>query len=217
MTDIENKIKEKLTEKFDAHIQEATIPRTQRMFVRVDGDALHDILKFLHDTFNFTHISTISGVDLGETIEIVYHLHGGGTFLGLKTRVSKSDPTIKTVTPIIPGAKWYEREIQDMLGVKVEGHPDPRRLILPENWPDNVFPLRKDWKVESVIPKEIWWSPEEPSKETKTEKVEKKENIIQNEAVAVKEKSEESQKSLPAPPATRKASRKTGQKANKEV
>lgn len=222
MTDTENKIKEKLTEKFNTRIQEITIPRVRRMFVRVDSETLHEVLKFLYDEFKFTHLSTISGADIGTEIELVYHLAGGGTFLGLKTRVPKSDPTIKTMTAIIPGANWYERELQDMFGVKIEGHPDPRRLILPETWPDNTFPLRKDWKAESMLPKEMWWSPEEPAKETKTEKVEKKENlvIVQNEAVAivaVKEKPEEPQTPSPAPPAARKASRKTGQKTNRGV
>lgn len=213
MTDIENKIKEKLTEKFNTRIQEVTIPRIRRMFVRADGEALHDVLKFLYDNFKFTHLSTISGADIGTEIELVYHLEGGGTFLGLKTRVPKSNPTIKTITAIIPGANWYEREIQDMFGVKVEGHPDPRRLILPETWPDNTFPLRKDWKAESMLPKEMWWSPEESAKETRIEKVEKKDNLDQDKTVAVKEKDDTQTPSF----TVRKASRKTTQKTGKGV
>jgi Ni,Fe-hydrogenase III component G len=67
--------------------------------------------------------------------------------LSLRTSVAKANPVLDTITPIIPGAILYEREIQDLLGLKVKGHPDPRRLVLPEGWPEGVYPLRKEYKV----------------------------------------------------------------------
>jgi Ni,Fe-hydrogenase III component G len=65
----------------------------------------------------------------------------------LGTFVPKANPVIDTITPIIPGAILYEREIQDLLGLKVKDHPDPRRLVLPDDWEEGVYPLRKDYKV----------------------------------------------------------------------
>jgi Ni,Fe-hydrogenase III component G len=53
---------------------------------------------------------------------------------------------IETVTDIFPGAVLYERDLMEMLGVQVKGHPDPRRLFLPDDWPAGKFPLRKEVK-----------------------------------------------------------------------
>jgi Ni,Fe-hydrogenase III large subunit len=51
---------------------------------------------------------------------------------------------VPSVTNIIPGANWHEREVYDLLGVKADGHPDPRRLVVSDDWPEDVFPLRKE-------------------------------------------------------------------------
>lgn len=92
------------------------------------------------------HLSTISGVDRGDTITVVYHLDCGSTLLSLKLNLPKSTPKVQTITDIFPGATLYERELMEMLGVKVEGHPDPRRLFLSDDWPVGVYPLHKEAK-----------------------------------------------------------------------
>ncbi|WFO74612.1 NADH-quinone oxidoreductase subunit C [Desulfurococcaceae archaeon MEX13E-LK6-19] len=66
-------------------------------------------------------------------------------FIGLRTRVDEKDPSFPSITPYLKGAEWYEREVLDLLGLKPVGHPDPRRLVLPDDWPDDVYPLRKDF------------------------------------------------------------------------
>lgn len=66
-------------------------------------------------------------------------------YVALHALVPEDDPRIDSITPIIPGANWAEREIQDLLGVTAEGHPDPRRLVLPDDWPADVYPLRCDF------------------------------------------------------------------------
>jgi Ni,Fe-hydrogenase III large subunit len=63
--------------------------------------------------------------------------------------VEPTDPRIDSITPIIPGANWSEREVRDMIGVEPVGHPDPRRLVLPDDWPQDLFPLRKDFQYNS--------------------------------------------------------------------
>ncbi len=59
---------------------------------------------------------------------------------------------IPSITPEIKGANWAEREAMDMLGIEFEGHPEPRRLILPDDWPEGVYPLRKDFKYDERPP-----------------------------------------------------------------
>jgi Ni,Fe-hydrogenase III component G len=66
-------------------------------------------------------------------------------FVLLNCAVSEDDPRIDSITPSIPGAGWAEREAYDVVGVKSDGHPDPRRLLLADDWPEGVFPLRKDF------------------------------------------------------------------------
>jgi Ni,Fe-hydrogenase III component G len=74
------------------------------------------------------------------------------TFLVLYSDVDPIDPTIPTITGLIPGANWAEREVRDLIGVEPLGHPDARRLVLPDDWPNNLYPLRKDFKVDERPP-----------------------------------------------------------------
>ena len=64
----------------------------------------------------------------------------------LKVRLSGSDPVVDTLVPVWPGANWLEREIFDLFGIRFEGHPDLRRILLPEDW--EGYPLRRDYPVE---------------------------------------------------------------------
>ena len=65
---------------------------------------------------------------------------------GNPSQSSGTDPHVATVTPIWPGANWLEREVWDLFGIAFDDHPDPRRLLMPEDW--EGFPLRKDYPVQ---------------------------------------------------------------------
>jgi NADH-quinone oxidoreductase subunit C len=99
----------------------------------------------------FTFLSDVTGVDrfpVEPRFELNYHLMSLSRRerLRLKVRVSSDDPVVESVTPVWEGANWHEREVFDLLGVRFEGHPDLRRILLPENWEGH--PLRKDYPVE---------------------------------------------------------------------
>ena len=64
----------------------------------------------------------------------------------LKVRVSGNDPVVDSLVPVWPGANWLEREIFDLFGIRFNGHPDLRRILLPEDW--EGYPLRRDYPVE---------------------------------------------------------------------
>jgi len=143
----ENEIVENLKDFLKENLVRAAVPRERRVFISIKKDALKDTVKYLVKNLKFKHLSTITGMDLGEEIEVIYHLaYKGSIVLSLRLTVSEKNPSVPTITDLIPGAVLYEREIHDLLGVKFEGHPDLSPLILPEGWPQGVYPLRKEHK-----------------------------------------------------------------------
>jgi NADH:ubiquinone oxidoreductase subunit C len=130
-------------------------PAPRRLFIKVFPQNLVAVTTRLRDAFGVVFLSTISGVDLGATFEIVYHFSTPEADFNLRTEVPKDHPHVSSITPVIPGAILYERELQDMYGLVIDGIPDTRPLVLPDDWPAGAYPLRKDWKHErpqEVIP-----------------------------------------------------------------
>lgn len=115
------------------------------LFARTDPGNLHDALRRLR-AGGVTHISAITGVDVGESIDVIYHFDCRPAVLNLKISLPKSNPRVATVVEIFPGAVFYERDLMEMLGVRVEGHPNPKRLFIPDDWPEGEYPLRKEWR-----------------------------------------------------------------------
>lgn len=127
---------------------ERSAPR--RLTANISPDEVKEALLILRDEVGCRHLSAISGVDTGEEIEIIYHLSAPeGVLLSIRASLSRNVPRMTTIMDIHPAASLYEREIHDLLGVEFEGHPDPRRLLLYEGWPEGEYPLRKDWKPAS--------------------------------------------------------------------
>jgi NADH:ubiquinone oxidoreductase subunit C len=81
-----------------------------------------------------------------DRLEALYQFVSGAVIATLRVSVAYHDATLPTVCPIIPSATLYERELQEMFGIVVQGTPEPRRLLLPDDWPDHVYPLRKSFK-----------------------------------------------------------------------
>ena len=122
---------------------------TATIWLKIDRSAFKDIIKHLL-ALQFPHLSVISGNDLGPTIELIYSFtinYGkrmNETVLNLSVELPKSNPEIETICDYIPGALIGEREKQEFLGVKIIGIPDNRRLFLPDDFPEGVFPWRRD-------------------------------------------------------------------------
>lgn len=75
----------------------------------------------------------------------------GGAMVSVEAHVEPTTPEFPAVTPVVPAAHWYEREVKDMLGIEPSGHPDPRRLVLHDDWPRGMHPLRKDFDGRRVV------------------------------------------------------------------
>ena len=96
-------------------------------------------------------LATASGVDCRDWIEVCYHycFDDLGIVVTVRTRGYKPECELPSVGQFLLGAVWIEREIQDLFGAKFVDHPDPRRLILADDWPQGVYPLRKDYHHET--------------------------------------------------------------------
>jgi len=140
----------------DAKIYEREVAvkknKFRSLWVEVKKSAFRDAVEHICHLQEYPHLAIISSSDLGAEVELIYHFtiyyghHLEELSLGLRVKVPKNDLTIPTITDLIPGAIFTERETQEMMGVEVVGIPDKRRLFLPEDFPEGVYPWRKDEK-----------------------------------------------------------------------
>lgn len=120
--------------------------------ITVEPGRLADALRSVSESGDLYHLSTITGVDEGETISVYYHFWKGKEFLTIKTQVPKTDPRLQSAGELMPAAILYEAEIKDLLGVVFEGNPFmAKRLLLPDNYPPQAPPpLRKEADPEKI-------------------------------------------------------------------
>jgi NADH-quinone oxidoreductase subunit C len=124
--------------------------------LEVNREVIRAAAAHLKDELGFNFLVDISSVDnYGDEsrYEVVYEFCGLGgandqVHLRLKARVSEDDATIDSLVPVYQGADWHEREVFDMMGIKFNGHPDLRRILMWEGYP--YYPLRKDFPLEGL-------------------------------------------------------------------
>lgn len=147
----EKEIITSLKNRFEEKVYNSRIAKPRRVYVEVDASIIKEALSYMRDSLGFDYLSTITGLDSGEKIELIYHIVCGGSIVvSMKTSVPKTNPKICSVSDIYVTAELYEREVYDLLGVRFEEHPNLSRLILPEDWPENLHPLRKDETFDQV-------------------------------------------------------------------
>lgn len=125
-------------ETFEAH----TIPVAETV-VAVPAACLQEVVSVLDSTFSISHLSTITGQDRGEALELLYHFWSGARGLTLRVTLPRDAARVISLTELIPGASFYEREIAEMLDVSFAGHPHLEHFLLPEDWEEGA-PLRQE-------------------------------------------------------------------------
>ena len=143
----EEEILQALIKEFGFLENKIKIQRPRRISADVEIADFEKLLTYLVKEARFAILLTITGLDEGEKIAIIYHMASeDGYILNIKTAIAKEKPLLKTITDIFPNADIYERELEDLLGIKVEGLAKGNRYPLPDGWPQGEYPLRKDWK-----------------------------------------------------------------------
>ncbi len=118
-------------------------------FILVEKNALPEVCQFLKDNeeTRCEMLHLITGVDWPDYFECVYHLASlkHKHIVVLKVRTDRNDPKVPSLSSIWPAANWHERETYDLVGIRFEGHPDLKRILLDDAWEGH--PLRKDYKM----------------------------------------------------------------------
>jgi NADH-quinone oxidoreductase subunit C/D len=124
-------------------------PRPNFTGLMVPPDKLLEVASVLRDELGFNYLSSVTGVDLidDNKMEVVYHTYSiekGGSALVLKAQTDRENPYLPSLVPLFPGADFQEREIWDLYGIRFDGHPDLRRILLWDGFEGH--PMRKDWQ-----------------------------------------------------------------------
>jgi membrane-bound hydrogenase subunit beta len=145
-------VAEALREGLKEGLREASVVKPGRVKVVVERGFHRRAVEALKARFGELHVFSIVGADRGGGLELTYNLwlYGPRVHVMLKTSLPKEDPDVETITDLVPGATLYEREVYEMLGVRFKGHPNLARLFLPEGWPEGLYPLRKEVKLEEL-------------------------------------------------------------------
>lgn len=138
----EEEVVSRLKEVFGDKVSEFRIAQ-RRVFFSIPPEYYKEVVKFLAEKLGFVHIQTITSTDFGKEIEVMSHL-GRGLTVSVRTRVPKDKPVVDSMVDVIPGASFHEREVHDLLGVEFNGNPNLNRILLPEDWPQGFYPLRKE-------------------------------------------------------------------------
>jgi Ni,Fe-hydrogenase III component G len=120
----------------------------RRVFLLCESENSFAVNKFLFQDLALRFIIA-TGIDSDSCFEVLYHYSNDetGCVVTVKAFIrDRENPSIESITPILPAADWIEREMRDILGIDFINHPNLRRLILSDDWPEGVYPLRKEVK-----------------------------------------------------------------------
>jgi len=139
LKDLNGKFKNDIIDVFDKSPKRVYIEIKPRSIVKIASYVFKD----LGARFNIA-----SGVDVRRHMEILYHfiIEDINLLISLRVKLDKSKLEIDSLAPVIEAVNWIEREMHDLLGINFKGHPDLRRFLLSDDWPEGIYPLKNDYK-----------------------------------------------------------------------
>jgi Ni,Fe-hydrogenase III large subunit/Ni,Fe-hydrogenase III component G len=143
-----------LRDKFGAAILRADCPSDRRIFLYVEPAQLRPICSHIFRDLDARYVISI-GVDDrpfsgGFLVAHNFAFDQDHLLTSVLAGLPADNPRVESISPDVPAANWAEREMRDLLGIECVGHPYPKRLVLPDGWPEGVHPLRKDFAWNEV-------------------------------------------------------------------
>lgn len=116
-------------------------------YVVAKRDHVVRVLGYAKRVLDYDHLACLTAADYDDRLEVVYNLHSypSGRDLAVKVVLPRDDPVVESATDLWLGADWFEREVYDLYGVRFDGHPNLKRIMMPEGWEGH--PLRKDYNI----------------------------------------------------------------------
>jgi Ni,Fe-hydrogenase III large subunit/Ni,Fe-hydrogenase III component G len=143
-----------LKAKFGPAIQRADLPADNRLFVFVEPASLKEICRWVFRDLDARYVISIGADDRPFSGQFLvahnFALDRQRLLCSVLTQLPPENPKVDSISDVVPAANWAEREFRDMLGIEPVGHVYPKRLILPDGWPEGVHPLRKDFPWNQV-------------------------------------------------------------------
>jgi Ni,Fe-hydrogenase III large subunit/Ni,Fe-hydrogenase III component G len=144
-----------LKERFSDRLQNVSAPRPNEVYFDASMELVPGFCAQLYKKWNGRLISLFADDARSETgvfhVYYAFALDPAHGFLVLRVPIPPDQPRFLSLTNALPAANWQEREIQDLFGLRLEGHPNPRRCALHDDWPE-VYPLRKDFGLKTALP-----------------------------------------------------------------
>lgn len=136
-----------LKDKFSDDIIKVFEKTGKKVYIDIRPEALTKIATYIFRDLD-ARFNIASGVDVRHHMEILYHftIDEIDLLISLRVVLEKTKLEIDSLAPVFEAANWIEREIHELLGIEFKGHPDMRKLLLPEEWPEGVYPLRRDYE-----------------------------------------------------------------------
>ena len=116
----------------------------RRIYIDIDKKDVPQVIKYIFLDLDGRFVIS-SGVDTPQGMEILYHLtiDRTGQMISVRTLLDAEKPEVESITPIIKGAEWIEREMWELLGINFKNHPNLTHLLLTDEWPKGNYPLRR--------------------------------------------------------------------------
>ena len=137
-------------------IWRADVPADNRLFVYIDPASIKPVCQYVFEGLKARYVISIGSDDRPVSGQFIvahdFAFDPQGLLCCILAYLPGLNPTVDSISRLVPGANWAERELADLLGIKLLDHPYPKRLVLPDGWPEGEHPLRKDFPWNRVPP-----------------------------------------------------------------
>jgi len=144
---IREEVLRQVQERFKDDIIDFFDKTPKRVFIEIKPESITEVVQYILKE-RAARFNIATALDARYHTEIIYHftIEDINLLISFRVKLDKKKPKIDSITPILEGANWIEREMNEMLGIEFVGHPDMRRLLLADDWPEGIYPLRCDYK-----------------------------------------------------------------------